>query len=64
MRQLLGAGGEPSEQLAGAELFHCDKCDEAVPPLRLHLVKIPARKKFNYEVLIDVFETKEAAGKR
>ena len=22
----------PPEQLAGVELFHCDKCDEAVPP--------------------------------
>ena len=35
MRQVLKAGGAPPEQLAGVELFHCDKCDEAVPPLRL-----------------------------
>ena len=32
MRQVLKAGGAPPEQLAGVELFHCDKCDEAVPP--------------------------------
>ena len=36
MGQVLKAGGAPPEQLAGVELFHCDKCDEAVPPLRLH----------------------------
>ena len=39
MRQVLKAGGAPPEQLAGVELFHCDKCDEAVPLLRLHPVK-------------------------
>ena len=55
MRQVLKAGGAPPEQLAGVELFHCDKCDEAVPPLRLHPVKAPARYTFNLEVLIDVF---------
>ena len=38
MRQVLKAGGASPEQLSGGELFHCDKCDEAVPPLRLHPV--------------------------
>ena len=55
MRQVLKAGGAPPEQLAGVELFHCGKCDEAVPTLRLHPVKAPARYTFNHEVLIDVF---------
>ena len=64
MRQVLKAGGAPPEQLAGVELFHCDKCDEAVPPLRLHPVKAPARYTFNHEVLIDVFEAKDAASER
>ena len=64
MRQVLKAGGAPPEQLAGVEPFHCDKCDEAVPPLRLHPVKAPARFTFNHEVLIDVFEAKDAAGER
>ena len=64
MRQVLKAGGAPPEQLAGVELFHCDKCDEAVPPLRLHPVKAPARYTFNHEVLIDVFEAKDATGER
>ena len=64
MRQVLKAGGAPKEQLAGVELFHCDKCDEAVPPLRLHPVKAPARYTFNHEVLIDVFEAKDATGER
>ena len=64
MRQVLKAGGAPPEQLAGVELFHCDKCEEAVPPLRLHPVKAPARYTFNHEVLIDVFEVKDAAGER
>ena len=62
MRQVLKAGGAPPEQLAGVELF--DKCDEAVPPLRLHPVKAPARYTFNHEVLIDVFEAKDATGER
>ena len=47
MRQVLKAGGAPPEQLAGVELFHCEKCGEAVPPLRLHPVKAPARYTFN-----------------
>ena len=64
MRQLFRAGGAPPEQLAGAALFHCDKCDEAVPQLRLHPVKAPARYTFNHEVLIDVLEAKDAAGER
>ena len=64
MRQVLKAGGAPPEQLAGVELFHCDKCDEAVPLLRLHPVKAPARYTFNHEVLIDAFEAKDAAGER
>ena len=64
MRQVLKANGAPPEQLAGVELFHCDKCDEAVPPLRLHPVKAPARCTFNHEVLIDVFEAKDATGER
>ena len=64
MRQVLKAGGAPPEQLAGVELFHCDKCDEAVPPLRLHPVKAQARYTFNHEVLIDVIEAKDAAGER
>ena len=64
MRQVLKAGGAPPERLAGVELFHCDKCDEAVPTLRLHPVKAPARYTFNYEVLIDVFEAKDATGER
>ena len=34
MRQVLKAGGASPEQLAGVELFHCDKCDEAVLSLR------------------------------
>ena len=45
-------------------MFHCDKCDEAVLRLRLHPVKAPARYTFNHEVLIDVIETKGAAGER
>ena len=64
MRQVLKAGGAPPEQLAGVELFHCDKCDEAVPPLRLHSVKAPARYTFNHEVLIDVLEAKDVTGER
>ena len=64
MRQVLKAGGAPPEQLRGVELFHCDKCDEAVPPLRLHPVKAPARYTFNHEVLIYVLEAKDAAGER
>ena len=64
MRQVLMAGGSSPEQLAGGELFHCDKCDEAVPPLRLHPVKAPARCTFNHEVLIDVLEAQDAAGER
>ena len=64
MRQVLKAGGAPPEQLAGVELFHCDRCDEVVPPLRLHPVKAPARYTFNHEVLIVVFEAKDAAGER
>ena len=62
MRQVLKAGGAPPEQLAGVELFHCDKCDEAVPRLRLHPVNAPARHTFNDEVLIDVFEAEDATG--
>ena len=64
MRQVLKAGGAPPEQLAGVELFHCDKCDEAVPPLQLHPVKAPARYTFNHEVLIDVLQAKDAAVER
>ena len=64
MRQVLKAGGAPPKQLAGVELFHCDKCDEVGPPLRLHPVKAPARYTFNHEVLIDVFEAKDATGER
>ena len=64
MRQVLKAGGAPPEQLAGVELFHCDKCEEAVPPLRLHPVKAPARYTFNHDVLIDVLEAKDATGER
>ena len=56
MQQVLKAGGAPPEappeQRAGVE---------AVPPLRLHPVKAPARYTFNHEGLIDVFEAKDAA---
>ena len=45
-------------------MFRCDKCDEAVPPLRLRPVKEPARHTFNHEVLIDVIEAKDAADER
>ena len=61
-----GAQGKrdaPPEQLAGVELFHGDKCDEAVPPLRLHPVKAPARYTFNHEVLIDVLEDEGRSGR-
>ena len=54
MRQVLRAGGAPREQLARAEVSHCDKCDEAVLPLRLYPMKAPARYTFNHEVLIEV----------
>ena len=43
VRQVIRTGGAPPEELEGTELFHGDWCDEAVPPLRLHLVKAPAR---------------------
>ena len=64
MRQVLKTSGAPPEQLAGVELSHCDKCDEAVLPLRLHPVKEPARYTFNHEVLIDFFEAMETTGER
>ena len=58
------AGGAPPAQLAEAELFHCEKCVEPVPPLRLHPVMAPARDTLNHEVVIDVRETKDAASER
>ena len=38
--------------------FHCDKCAEVAPPLRLHPMKAPAKYTFNHEVL----EPKDASG--
>ena len=49
LRLVLRAGSAPPEQLAGAELFHCDMCDEA--PSRLHPEKVPAMDTFNHEEL-------------
>ena len=56
LHHMLGHKPKAVMRLAGVELFHCNKCDEAVPLLRLHPVKAPARYTFNHEVLIDVFE--------
>ena len=55
---MLRAGGALPDQLTGAELFRCEKFDEAVLSLRLQQVKESARYTVNHEVL-SLLETKD-----
>ena len=48
-----GQGARRQSNSQEQSCFNCDKCDEAVPPLRLHPVKAPPRYTFNHEVLVD-----------
>ena len=62
MKQIMSVSDVPHHQIQGLVHFKCDDCPE--PPPRSHPIRAPSRYAFNYEVIVDVLEIKDADAER
>ena len=62
MLRLLRAARVGPDMLRGAMLYRCEQCAELQRPDRVAPAALPAPYEFNHEVLLDVFEEKDASG--
>ena len=59
---MLRAAKAPPQYILAAKHHRCEVCDSTKDPPRTNKVSPPKLFEFNYEVGIDVFEIKDAAG--
>ena len=62
MLRLLRAARVGPEMLRGAMLYRCEQCAELQKPQAVAPAALPAPYEFNHEVILDVFEEKDASG--
>ena len=64
MLRMLSGARAGADAVAACQHFSCPACETMRAPARVRVVKPPSRYVFNAEVLLDIFEVKDAAGHR